>query len=94
MNKWASDEQVGLMQAITILGLCLCLGVLFLRARQAPKQPPRSLAQRLGTVHVVVVALLAWLAISFHLQHLNRALSGETQAPQSNWERVTEFFSK
>jgi putative copper export protein len=81
------------MQAITFLGLALCLGVLFLRARKARKQPPRSLKQRFDTAHLLFGALLAWLVISMTLQHLNREISGEPRAPQSVWERVIETLS-
>jgi len=81
------------MQPITILGLVLCLGVLYMRARKARKQPPRGLKQRFGTAHVLVAALLAWLVISMHFEHLNRALGGEPPAPRSNWERMIEALS-
>jgi hypothetical protein len=81
------------MQAITLLGLAVCLGVLFLRARKACKQPPSSLKKRFGTARLLIAALLVWLVISLRLQHLNHALSSEPQAPQSTWERVITTLS-
>jgi hypothetical protein len=78
----------GFMQPITFLGLALCLFVLYKRARKAKEQPPSTNRQRLKTAHLLWGAVLAWLVISLHLQHLNRALSGEPKAPQSTWERV------
>jgi len=82
------------MQAITVLGLALCLGVLFYRARKAPKQAPSGMTRRFKTAHVLIGALLAWLVISMQLQHLNRGLSGEPQAPQSTWERLIQALSE
>jgi thiosulfate reductase cytochrome b subunit len=81
------------MQAITILGLALCLGVLFQRARKARKQAPSSISWRFKTAHLLFAALLAWLVITMQLQHLNRALSGEPQAPRSTWERLIQTLS-
>jgi hypothetical protein len=81
------------VQAITILGLALCLGVLYQRARKARSQPPRSMKQRFKTAHMLVAALVVWLLISMHLRHLNRALSGEPQQPQSMWESVVQKLS-
>jgi putative copper export protein len=81
------------MQAITVLGLMLCLGVLFQRAFKARKQPSRSLSKRFGTARLLLGALLAWLVISLHLQHLNRAMGGEPQASRSTWERVIDALS-
>ena len=81
------------MQPITILGLALCLGVLYLRARAARTQPPRSMKQRFKTAHLLWAALLAWLVISIELQHLNRSVNGEPQAPPSAWEQVIRTLS-
>jgi hypothetical protein len=82
------------MQAITVVGLALCLGVLFLRARKARKQGSRSTKQRFDTAHLLLAALLAWLVISMNLRHLDSAVSGEPQAPQSTWERVINTLSE
>jgi hypothetical protein len=81
------------MQPITILGLALCLGVLYVRARKARTQPRGSLRRRFDTAHVLVGAVLVWLVISLHLRHLDHALSGDAQAPLSTWERVVQTLS-
>lgn len=80
----------GVVQAITVFGLMLCLGVLFHRARKARTRPSRSLSKRFGTAHLLLGALLAWLVISLHLQHLNRAMGGEPQTPHSTWQRIID----
>ncbi len=82
------------MQLITVLGLALCLGVLFQRARRARTQSSRSLKQRFRTAHLLLAALLVWLVISMHLRHLNRAMGGQPQTPQSTWDRVIETLSE
>ena len=81
------------MQPVTIFGLAVCLAVLYSRARKAPVRTPGSTKRRFKTAHLLVGALLAWLVISIQLQHLNRALSGEPQAPPSLWERVVQTLS-
>ena len=81
------------MQAITILGLVLVLGVIFLRARAARNQPASSAKQRFKTVHVLIGAVVVWLVISMNLKRLDVSLSGEPQAPQSTWERVVRTLS-
>ena len=82
-----------LMHPITILGLALCLGVIFHRAREARKQPPNSPKQRFDTAHLLFSALLVWLVISMNLQHLDHALSGEPHAQPSTWERIVQTLS-
>ena len=81
------------MQFVTFLGLAVCLGVLYLRARAAKGQPPRTTKQKLTTARVLVVALLVWLVISFNLQHLNQSLSGQPVGEQSAWERIVRFVA-
>lgn len=83
----------GFMQPITILGLAVCLWVVYQRARKSRNQPRGSAKQRFKTAHLLVAALVAWLVINFQLQHLNRAMSGEPQAPQSTWERIVQTLS-
>jgi thiosulfate reductase cytochrome b subunit len=82
-----------LVQAITILGLAVCLGVLYARAKKARKQPANTRKKHFDTAHLLVGALLVWLVISMNLRHLDRSLSGEPQAPQSTWERVIRTLS-
>jgi hypothetical protein len=81
------------MQAITMAGAAACLGVLYLRARKARMQRPSSNKRRFKTAHLLVGALLAWLVINLELQHLGRAIGGETQAAPSTWERVVRTLS-
>ena len=81
------------MQFVTILGLAICLGVIYSRARAAKTQPPSTTKQRLKTAHVLLVALLVWLVVNFNLQHLNRALGGQPVGEPSAWERVVRFLS-
>ena len=81
------------MQAITILGLGLCLAVLFFRARAARTQPPSSLKQRLGTAKMLLGVLVVWLLISMNLRHLDRAISGEPKAPLTTWEKIIVALS-
>jgi capsular polysaccharide biosynthesis protein len=80
------------MQPITILGLALCLGVLFLRAREARNKPASSPKQRFKTAHLLIGVLIVWLVISFNLQHLDKSISGEPQT-QSTWEKVVRTIS-
>jgi len=80
------------MQPITILGLALCLAMLYRRAQRARNQPPSSGKKRLKTAHMLVGVLLAWLMISFNLSHLNHALSGDAEEQPSTWERVVKVL--
>jgi hypothetical protein len=89
----ARDLRWKVMQLITILGLAVCLGVIFLRAKAAKGQAPSDTKKRLKTAKILFVALLAWLVISFRLQHLNNALSGEPVGAPSTWEHVITFLS-
>ena len=84
------DEAV---QWITILGLAVCLGMLYLRAKAANTRPASSAKQRLKTAHVVLIALAVWLVVSFNLQHLDRALGGQPAGEPSTWERIVRFLA-
>ena len=81
------------MQFITILGLAMCLGMLYLRAKAAKTQPASSTKQRLKTAHVLLIALAVWLVVNFNLQHLNRAISGQPAGEPSTWERIVRFLA-
>ncbi len=87
------------MQAITILGLALCLLVILLRsmavaAKQQP-QPRRTWGQKFKTAKLLIAALLAWLAISLHLRQLNHSID-HPKAPyeMTLWDRIVETLSK
>jgi hypothetical protein len=80
------------VQLVTILGLAVCLGVLYLRGKAAKKGPASSTKQRLKTAHVLLIALAVWLVINFNLQHLNRALGGQPAGEPSAWERIVRFL--
>jgi hypothetical protein len=84
------DEAV---QVITILGLALCLGILYLRGKAAKTRPASSTKQRLKTARILLIALAVWLVVSFNLQHLNRALDGQPSDEQSTWERIVRFVA-
>jgi hypothetical protein len=81
------------VQLVTILGLAVCLGMLYLRAKAAKTRPPSSTKQRLKTAHVLLIALAVWLVVNFNLQHLNRALGGEPVGEPSIWERIMRFVA-
>jgi hypothetical protein len=84
------DETV---QLITILGLAVCLGILYRRAKASNTGPASSAKQRLKMAHVLLVALAVWMVVSFNLQHLNGALSGQRTAEQTTWERIVRFMA-
>jgi hypothetical protein len=81
------------VQFITILGLAVCLGMLYLRAKEAKTRPASSTKQRLKTAHVLLIALAVWLVVNFNLQHLNRALGGQPAGEASAWERIVRFLA-
>lgn len=81
------------MQFVTILGLAVALGVLYLRSRAAKGKAASTTKQRLQTARVLAIALLVWLVINFNLQHLNHALSGQPVGEQSAWERIVRFLA-
>lgn len=84
------DETV---QLIAILGLAICFGVLYQRAKAAKTQPPSGTKQRLKTAQVLLIALAVWLVVNFNLQHLNRALGGQPAGEPSTWERIVRFLA-
>jgi len=84
-----------MIQPVTLLGAGLCLGVLYLRYRSQPKdRPPRSTKQKFKTGKLLLAALLAWMALSFTLQHMIGRLDGEAAHEPSVMERVVSYLSK
>jgi hypothetical protein len=88
--KPSDDEAV---QWITALGLMVCLGMLYLRAKAASTRTGSSAKQRLKTAHVLWIALAVWLVVNFNLQHLNGALGGQPPNDPSTWERIVRFLA-
>jgi hypothetical protein len=81
------------MQPITLLGVLLCFGVLYLRYRSQPRNTPRRTGrQKIKTAKLLAGALLAWMAIGFALQRLNANLDG-ADPKASLMERVVQFLS-
>ena len=81
------------VQWITILGLAVFLGMLYLRAKAAKTQPASSAKQRFKTAPVLLIALAVWLVVNFNLQHLNRALGGQPAGELSIWERIVRYLA-
>ena len=78
---------------ITILGASLCIGLLYQRYKKRPKnRPPSTSIKKLGIVRVLVVAFLAWMAVSFSLQHFIRNLDGTPDPKPSLLERIVSSF--
>jgi peptidoglycan biosynthesis protein MviN/MurJ (putative lipid II flippase) len=84
-----------MIQPVTLLGACLCLGVLWLRYRSQPKdRPRRSREQILKTAKVVLAAVVAWMALSYSLQHMIFNLDGAAAPEPSLMERIVLYLSK
>lgn len=81
------------VQVITMIGLAVCLGMLYLRAKAANKRPATSIKQRLKTAHILLIALAVWLVVNFNLQHLNGALGGQPAGEPSTWGRILRFLA-
>ena len=81
------------VQLITILGLTICLAVLYLRAKAANPRAASSTKQRLKTAHVLLIGLAVWLVIRFNLQNLNGALDGQPAGEPTTWERIVRFLA-
>jgi hypothetical protein len=84
-----------MIQPVTLLGAGLCFGVLYLRYRSQPKDGPRrSPRQKLKTAKVLLAAVVAWLALSFTLQHMIGRLDGAATPEPSLLERIVSYLSK
>jgi hypothetical protein len=83
------------MQLITLLGAASCLGVLYFRYRNQPKNaPPRTRSQKLAAAKVLLVVLCALLALNTALRHLIGNLDGVATPKPTFTERVISYFSK
>ena len=83
-----------MIQPVTLLGAGLCFAVLFLRYRSQPKdRPRRSPQQKVKTAKVLLAAFLAWMTLSYTLQHMIGKMDGTDREP-SLIERVVRFLSK
>ena len=83
-----------MIQPITLLGAGLCFLVLFLRYRSQPKdRPRRTLKQKAKTAKVLFAAFLAWMTLSYTLQHMIGKMDGADHEP-SLMERIVRFLSK
>jgi hypothetical protein len=81
------------MQPITMAGMLLCFGVLFLRYRNQKASPRRSTRkQQFRIAKLLVSALLALAAIGFALRRLDNNLAGSNPDP-STMERVVNYLS-
>ena len=82
-----------MIQPISLLGVVLFFGVLYLRYKSQPKnQPRRTKKAKLGTAKILLVAILAWMAIGYTMQHSIGQMDGADHAP-SVMERVVTFLS-
>ena len=93
-GRESSEGAIAMIQPITLLSAGLCLGVLYLRYRSQPKDGPRrSTKQKLKTAKVLGAALLAWMAVSYALQHQMEKIDGAAHEP-SMMERIVAYLSK
>jgi cell division protein FtsL len=83
-----------MIHPITLLGLGLVLGMLYLKYKSQPKdQAKRKPKQIAKTAKVLFAALIAWLMVSFALQHQLAKMDGTDQEP-GMFERVVKYFAK
>jgi hypothetical protein len=81
------------MQPITIITAGIFFIVLFLRFQNRPKDGPRrGKTQKSKMVKVLVAAIVAWLAVSYSMQHTIGQIDGADHEP-SFMERVVSFLS-
>lgn len=80
------------MQPITIAGLILFFGMLFLKYKNRPSTvKPSSTRQRFRTGKLLLSTLLVLMAIGFALRRLNHNLDGDNPEP-SFIERVVSYL--
>jgi hypothetical protein len=82
------------MQPITIAGVILIFGMLFLKYKTRPvAAKPSSTRQRFKTGKLLLSALLVLMAIGFALRRLDRNLDGDNPEP-SLMERIVVFLQR
>jgi hypothetical protein len=82
------------MQPITIAGVILIFGMLFLKYKTRPvTAKPSSTRQRFKTGKLLLSALLVLMAIGFALRRLDRNLDGDNPEP-SLMERIVVFLQR
>jgi hypothetical protein len=83
-----------MIQPITIVTAGIFFVVLLLRYRSQPRNGPRRpRQQKLKVAKVLLLALLAWMTVSYSLQHTLGKMDGTDHEP-SLMERVVSFLSK
>jgi len=83
-----------MMQSVTLLGAGLSFAVLFWRYRnQSKNRPRRTLKEKLKTAKILGAALLAWLTVSYSLQHMIGKIDGTDHEP-SMMERIVRLLSE
>ncbi len=81
------------MQPITIITAGLFFVVLYLRFQNRSKDGTRrSKSQKGKLVKVLIAAIVAWMAVSYSLQHTMGKIEGADHEP-SSMERVVAFLS-
>lgn len=80
------------MQPITLLGAGLFAVALYLRYRRRKSGAPRPKRRMVFLAKAILVALLAWLAVSYKLQQELDRIGGTKHEP--SWgERIVSSFS-
>jgi len=81
------------MQPITLITAGIFFVVLYLRYQNRPKDgPPRTKQQKGKLAKVLLAAIVAWMAVSYSLQHTMGQIDGTDHEP-SFMERVVSFLS-
>lgn len=81
------------MQPITIITAGIFFVVLYLRYQSRSKDAPRRSKQQKGKmVKVLIAAIVAWMAVSYSMQHTIGKMDGADHEP-SFMERVVSFLS-
>lgn len=81
------------MQPITLITAGIFFVVLYLRYQNRPKDGPRrGKTQKGKLVKVLLAAMVAWIAISYSMQHTIAKIDGADHEP-SFMERVVSFLS-